>query len=356
MGYSVFAGVGQWRGAADHSRAQGLFGLNPADGGWEPLCDGLPSDVEVRHLVLRPDAPETIYAGTQYGPYRSDDGGVHWRALPLPDGTSDEERVVWSLALHPKMPETVFAGTQGTAVFRSDNGGESWTRLPVPTPPGAVIMNFPMRVIEVAVDPVNPDEIYVALEVGGLVRSLDGGATWQSCNGNLLEHARDSRLKSRILSDTDTEGMMDSHALTISPGHPGHPLLANRMGLFRSEDRGMHWRELGIARFSPLTYARDVRVSRHDPDRLYAALSVAAISDAGSLYRSDDFGATWSRFDKGVSIDSTLMIIAESPASADRVYCAARRGQVFGTEDGGATWREYDLPEGVQGVYALACA
>lgn len=355
MGYRVIVGAGQWRGAADHSRAQGLFGLNPGNGGWEPLHEGLPADVEVRHLVRRPDSPDIVYAGTQGGPYRSEDGGASWRALPLPDGTSDEERVVWSLALHPVNPDTVFAGTQGTAVFRSDNGGESWTRLPVPLPPGAVVMNFPMRVIEVAVDPVKADEIYVALEVGGLVRSLDGGATWESCNGHLLEFAEQPRLKSRILSDTETEGMMDSHALTISPGHPGRPFLANRMGLFRSDDKGMRWNELDIARYSPLTYARDVRVSHHDPERLYAALSVAAISDAGSLYRSDDFGESWARFDTGVSIDSTLMIIAESVTTPDRVYCAARRGQVFGTEDGGATWTEHDLPEGVQGVYALAC-
>jgi photosystem II stability/assembly factor-like uncharacterized protein len=306
--------------------------------------------------VRRPDAPEIVYAGTQHGPYRTDDGGAHWRFLPLPDGTSDEEKVVWSLALHPQKPDTVYAGTQGTAVFRSDDGGDNWIRLSVPLPPGAVVMNFPMRVIEVALDPVNPDEIYVALEVGGLVRSVDGGSSWESCNRHLLEFAEQARLKSRILSDTETEGMMDSHALTISPAHSGRPFLANRMGLFRSDDKGMHWNELDIGRFSPLTYARDVRVSRHEPERLYAALSVAAISDAGSLYRSDDFGETWSRFDKGVSIDSTLMIIAESATTPDRVYCASRRGQVFGTEDGGATWTEYDLPDGVQGVYALACA
>ena len=81
---------------------------------------------------------------------------------------------------------------------------------------------------------------------------------------------------------------MDTHALTVSPNQPGTIYLANRMGLFRSSDRGDHWSELGIGRFSPLTYARDVQVSPHDPGRYYAALSVAAVSDAGALWRSDD--------------------------------------------------------------------
>jgi photosystem II stability/assembly factor-like uncharacterized protein len=127
------------------------------------------------------------------------------------------------------------------------------------------------------------------------------------------------------------------------------------MGLFRSTDRGDSWREIGIGRFSPLTYARDVQASPHEPDCLYSALSIAAVSDAGSLYRSRDFGESWQRFDADLPIASTLMIIAQSPATPERVYCGARLGQVVGTEDGGASWRSYALPDGVEGVYALAC-
>ncbi len=89
---------------------------------------------------------------------------------------------------------------------------------------------------------------------------------------------------------------------------------------------------------------------------MFGAFSISANSLKGSLYRSRDLGASWTRFDHGVSIDSTLMIIAASAETPDKVYCAARRGQVFGTEDGGESWREYPLPDGVQGVYALACA
>lgn len=355
MAYSVFAGAGQWRAAADDARAQGLFGLNAATEEWQPLHEGLPSDVEVRYLAVRPDDPNVVFAGTQYGPYRSIDGGDTWSALPLPDDTSAEERVVWSIRLHPRDPNIVYAGTQGTAIFRSDDGGDTWRRLAVTPPPGACAMGFPMRVVRMALDPSNPDEVYAALEVGGVVRSLDGGANWESCNAGLLALSDDKRLKSQILSNTETEGMMDSHSISVSPAHPGQIWLANRMGLFRSDDKGTTWTEAEIGRFSDLTYARDVQVSLHDPDSIYAALSAAAISDVGSLYRSDDFGATWARFDKECSIDSTLMIIAQSADAAGRVYCGARRGQVFGTEDGGTSWREYKLPDGVEGVYALAC-
>ena len=215
-----------------------------------------------------------------------------------------------------------------------------------------VKLGFPCRVIRLALDPSDPRQVYAAIEVGGVLRSGNGGDTWEGCNEGLLEFTSEPRLRSRIVSDTETGSEHDgSHALEVSPAKPGTVFLANRMGLFRSGDRGTHWQEVGIGRFSPLTYARDVKVSRHDPRTMYAALSVAAVSDEGSLYRSRDLGQTWQRFDHDVSMKSTLMIIAESPANPERVYCATRKGQVFGTEDGGKRWAEYQLPDGIEGVY-----
>lgn len=355
MAYSVFVGAGDWYGAPDEVQTNGLFGFDAETQQWSPIAGGLPANAEVRFISVRPDRPRTIYAGTNEGPYVSDDGGESWRALPLPEGTSAEEQVVWSICLDPNDPETIYVGTQGTAVFRSRNGGGDWLRLDIEAPEGVCMADFPMRVIRIAVAKHDSNHILVAFEIGGLVRSLDGGESWQSCNKTLLEMTEDPRLKSAIVSDDENEGMMDSHALALSPGHPDTVWLANRMGLFRSDDAGAAWREQGIGKFSPLTYARDVIVSGHENDRMYAALSVAAMSDEGSLYRSDDFGETWSRFDNGCSIESTLMVVAESVTSPERVYCAARRGQVFGTEDGGQSWKSYQLPGGVQGVYAIAC-
>ena len=83
---------------------------------------------------------------------------------------------------------------------------------------------------------------------------------------------------------------------------------------------------MGIGRFSPLTYTRDVQVSPHDPERLYSAFSIAAVSDAGSLYRSDDFGESWHRFDHGVDIASTLMVIGQSVSTpGPRLLCRPPR-------------------------------
>jgi photosystem II stability/assembly factor-like uncharacterized protein len=88
---------------------------------------------------------------------------------------------------------------------------------------------------------------------------------------------------------------------------------------------------------------------------LYACLSPAARSQDGSLYRSDDLGETWTRFDRGVKAESTMMALALHPRDPDQVYCVSRSGQVFGTQDGGRAWDERRLPDGVKDVYAIAC-
>jgi len=141
----------------------------------------------------------------------------------------------------------------------------------------------------------------------------------------------------------------------VSAARPGAVFLAVRMGLFESADRGSTWRSMDIGRFSPLTYSRDILVSPSDPRHLYACLSPAARSKDGSLYRSEDLGQTWSRFDHGVKAGSTMMAVALHRRDPHQVYCVSRSGQVFGTQDGGRTWAEHRLPDGVQDVYAVAC-
>ena len=216
-------------------------------------------------------------------------------------------------------------------------------------------MGFPARVTRIAVNPGSTDEVYAALEVSGVIRSSDGGETWTDLSAPLINLAEHPHLKSRIGSDIDAEGMLDSHALAVSAA-TGTAFLAVRMGLFRSDDRGESWRDMEIGRFSPLVYCRDVIVSPHDSRVMYACLSPVSRSTDGSLYRSDDVGKSWRRVDHDVKANATMMAVSAHAGDPARVYCASRCGQVFGTENGGASWREYRLPPGVQDVYAVACA
>jgi photosystem II stability/assembly factor-like uncharacterized protein len=352
MSTRVYAGAGHWTSVGEDAQPGGLFRLTVGDDRWERLGGGLPSGADVRAIAVHPKDSRVIYAGTQYGAYRSDDGGDTWSAT----GALDAGATVWSFRFHPRDPEVIYAGTAPAAIYRSENRGRTWQQLPGFKAPGRVAMNFPCRVTRIAIDPTHPDEIYAGLEVDGVLRSLDGGKSWEDVSGDLAKLAERPHLRSRIISDTDMEGMLDSHALCVSTAAPGSVFLAVRMGLFQSADRGATWTDMEVGRFSPLTYARDVTVSPHDARTLVACLSVAARGDDGSIYRSQDLGRTWRRLDHGVKAEGTMMAVALHATDPAQIYGATRSGQVFGTQDGGATWREYRLPAGARDVYTIACA
>jgi photosystem II stability/assembly factor-like uncharacterized protein len=341
---SVFVGAGQWTSA----KKSGALYRGSGEGDWEQVTKGLPDPVSVQAITVHPTNRDVIFVGTQDGPFRSSDGGATWERTDFPRGPQ-----VWSIAFHPRDARIMFAGTSPVAIFRSDDGGSTWRRLPNAKQADRLAMSFPSRVMRIAITPGTPDAIYAALEVAGVMRSVDGGETWEDCSDPLMKLAERPHLKSKIQSDSEAEGMLDSHALLVSDAAPGSVFLAVRMGLFRSDDRGKSWQDMEVGRFSPLTYGRDVRVAPQDPNVLYAALSPAARSQDGSLYRSADLGRTWTRFDHGVKANATMMSIALHPRDPAQVYCVSRCGQVFGTRDAGKTWRESPIP--VDDVYAIAC-
>ena len=342
----VFVGAGTW---TSQRKTGGLFRRTAGNGTWESLSKGLPQPVSVQAITIHPGNRDIVFAGTQDGPYRSTDGGTTWARTGFPPGLQ-----VWSIAVHPRDPRIVYAGTSPVGVFKSEDGGETWRALPNIKQPDRIKMSFACRVMRLGIVPGAQDTIYAALEVGGVMRSLDGGEQWEDVADHLVALSEKPNLKSKIQSDSEAEGMLDAHALLVSDAAPGAVFLAVRMGLFRSDDKGTTWQDLEVGRFSPLTYGRDIRMSPQDTRTLYACLSPAARSEDGSVYRSADLGKTWTRFDHDVKAHATMMGVALHQQDPAQVYCASRCGQVFGTHDGGRTWSESQLPDGIDDVYAIA--
>ncbi len=324
----------------------GVFRRAAEGGDWQHVFD----KADVHAITVHPKNADVVFIGTKDGPYRSTDHGTHWERLGFPD----RDMQVWSILVDRNDPNTVYAGGSPVAVYRSDDGGEHFRRMPEPGLPNRVAMSFPCRVMRFAAHPRKPGDVYATLEVNGAMHSRDGGESWEDCTQDLLRLATEPRLKSRILSDTDAEGMLDGHAIAISDADPDGVILAVRMGLFHSADAGKSWQDMQVSRFSPYTYGRDIRVSPHDPKTLFACLSVAANSQAGALFRSTDTGRTWQRFDT-VAPKSTVMAVAAHDRDSDQVHFVARRGQCFGTTDGGRSWQESKMPAACKDLYALAC-
>jgi len=342
----VYAGVGGYYGGNEGNLA-GVFRRDAESADWKHVL----SEPEAYTVFVHPRDPALVFAGTKDGIYCSTDRGATFKRANFPDSGVQ----IWSFLPDPDDPRRMLAGGSPIGIYRSNDAGDSWTRLATPKLPDRGKAPFAARVMRFARHPNRPNEIYAALEIGGLMRSADGGETWADSSDNLIRMSvEEPRLRSKIVSDTEAEGMLDGHAICMSAADPDGVILAVRMGLFRSGDRGKSWEDLRVDRFSPFTYGRDIKVSPQDPSTLYACLSVAASSKDGALYRSRDIGKTWQRFDK-VQPHGTLMSVALHSGDAKQVYVAARYGEVFGTADGGDTWRTTPLPAGVQHIYALAC-
>jgi photosystem II stability/assembly factor-like uncharacterized protein len=317
------------------AEASGLYRKEAGINQWQALTDGMSPSPQSRAIAIHPQHPEVVFVGTQRGVYRSQDSGDRWQRMHLPEG-----RIVWSLAFHPQNPQIMFLGTEGSDVYRSDDSGESWQYLSTIVNPDAVQMAFATRILGLAIEPADPNRIYAALEVGGAARSADGGKSWELVNRQFLGNV----------------DLMDLHGVALGSPRADTLFIANRVGVWRSQDRGERWENLHLEKFSPICYSRGVQVALNDPNTLYACVGRNFGSEEGGVLRSTDLGKTWDRFDRGVTVGSTTFGVAINARHPEQVYFCTRRGQVFGTHDGGASWQEDRLPESAGNVMSVACA
>jgi len=344
---NIYVGVAGYFGKPDHPGKVGVFQRAAKGGDWKHVL----GNVQAFTVFVHPGDPEIVFAGTNDGVWRSTDRGATFRRTAFPD----DKKEVWSFMVDSRDSKKMLAGASPIDVYRSEDGGQSWRKLPTPKIGTHCKGPFASRVMRLAQHPTKPNEIFAALEINGVMHSSDGGESWTDCSEGLIKLSELPHLKSKIVSDTTAEGMLDGHAVTINPADPDAAIVALRMGLFRTADKGRTWQDMEMKRFSPVTYGRDVKASPTEPNTLYTALSVAASSHDGAIYRSQDGGKSWQRFDK-VQVHGTIMSIGLHQRDPSQVYIGARYdGEVFGTQDGGQSWQAMPLPGEVQHIYSVAC-
>ena len=342
----LFAAVAGYVGRPEASGAVGIFRRPAAPGGtWTNVL----AAPESHYVMVHPGNPDVVLAGTDDGVFRSMDKGATFARTDFPE----TGREIWSFMVDSRDANRIYAGASPVGVFLSEDMGASWKALPDPGIPVRLKSPFACRAMRLAQHPSKPDTIYCALEFGGAMVSHDSGQSWNDCGDPLVEMSKLPHLSSQIATDKTSEGMLDGHALTIAAADPDAVVIALRMGLFETRDGGKSWQDKEVGRYSPTTYGRDVRASLTEPDTLYAALSVAAASEDGGLYRSTDKGESWHRFDK-VQVHGTIMSIGLHREDPRQVYIGARyNGEVFGTQDGGETWADMSIPGEVKDIYCV---
>ncbi len=166
---------------------------------WTPIFDNQ-ATFTIGDIAIAPSNPNIIWVGTgennssrsSYagtGVYKSTDGGKTWKYMGL-----GETHHIGRILIHPKNPDIVYVAAIGhlytydnaRGLYKTTDGGKTWQKLPLPT-------NEKVGVIDIAMDPSNPDVLYAALwqrdrrawnfvESGpgsGIYKSTNGGKTWK---------------------------------------------------------------------------------------------------------------------------------------------------------------------------------
>ncbi len=316
----------------------GLYRSRGGKGAWEPIGESLSPAPQVRAIAADPRRPGRVTIGTQTGLLRSDDYGEHWKLLSAPR----PELAVWSLLNHPGEPNTMLAGYEPCAIYRTTDDGVSWHELKIDVAFPDITLNpepQPKRVTGMAIDPNESEAIYASIEVGGLLRSLDGGQSWSCVTDGLY-----------VVDDA-----VDLHRVVVNPARAGVVMLIGRIGTFRSHDRGAHWKKLPVPTLTSRgTYCRDLVLAPDDPNIVYVAAGTAFDGHKGVVFSSSDDGRSWSAMDFGVTPKSTIFVFAIDTKQPEHLYCASNGGEFFWSRDRGRNWTANPLPVDATRVYSLA--
>ena len=315
-GSRLLVGGGQLFG----SENVGLYRSTDLGATWAPLHDGTWPVLVVGGIAVDPNDTQTILVATDgSGVNRTTDGGGSWEV-----GVGGTNALAGrSLRFRPNSSTDLLLGTSSLAVFRSTDGGDHFAQ----SSNGISELNL----FSIDASPVAPTELAVAFQGqnnGGVLRSLDGGTTWDR------ESAPPTRYSAVRFAP-------DGKLYAISAG----PSSVAPEGLYRREDNG-DWTSLGPDQ-GPL-YESDlntVRFSHNNANLILLGGSDFGVAGfEGTIWRTTDAGQTWTKVyeigdfhrvtDIEIVEDGTdqNMVAVWNSESGDNIGGALR------STDGGASW------------------
>jgi photosystem II stability/assembly factor-like uncharacterized protein len=358
--------------------------------------------ISIQALAVDASAPQTLYAGTSSGVFKSMDGGSTWKEV---NNESLTKASVLALAVDASAPQTLYAATEGGDLFKSTDGGKSWKTadkfmktadvridpsLPQTIPSSQVkVLRTNMEVRALVIDPKSPKTVY-AVTSFGVLKSANGGNSWTPV----------------------TMGLRDIvYSLAIDPSSP-QTLYAGgeNARVFKSTDGGSSWAQINTNRPANLyssfeTWAKDPLKDPSRPpaidddtrEKLRETLRIAAEKDrvtgpgrgltgnevlfmttapsspqtlyavtsghnsTGGVFRSTDGGSSWTAVNKGMPEFPKYAQVVIAPSLPQTMYAFSEpsivgptSGGVFKSTDGGIAWTPVNngLPKG--GVRSLA--
>ncbi|MBD3343303.1 MAG: choice-of-anchor D domain-containing protein, partial [Candidatus Lokiarchaeota archaeon] len=138
----------------------------------------LPTQSPVQTLILKPDQPDTIFAGTELGKiYRGINRGDNWENVTNGFPPFSE---IFDIKCSPYDSKIIWGCTE-KGIYLSKNTGDRWDRL------DAITIEH-QEIRQLIIDPDRQGIMYVVTEDNGIYQSLDNGNTWRAFNENLYNY------------------------------------------------------------------------------------------------------------------------------------------------------------------------
>ncbi len=279
----------------------------------------------------------------------SDDFGATWsnpESIPVryPEDTGLELTRIWQIEPGREAePDTLYCGVEPAALFESRDAGESWSLV-------RGLFDHPHRaqwqpgggglcLHTILPHPSDRDRMWVAISTGGVYRTEDGGRSWM---------ARNAGIAARFLPfDDPPEFGQCVHKMGLNPARPDTLFLQHHWGVYRSDDAGDSWADVGGD--LPSDFGFPLVVHPNDPDTVYVLpleSDMVRLTPAARcrVYRSRDGGASWAACEEGLPQREAWLTVLRDGFTTDGLdpaglYFGTRTGEVFASVDDGDRWR-----------------
>ena len=309
---------------------------------------------ELYQVDVSDDFPYRLYAGQQDNstisvpslPERSEPGGSQstWEA----HGGCETGPVVPK----PGDPDIVYANCKGRfGLYNRRTGQEAQYYVGFGNlyghNPRDLEYRF-QRTVPVHVSPHDPNKVYHGSQFVHV--STNGGQLWETISPDLTAFTPETQVVSGAPITLDVTGeehfsvLYDIQESVLEPGVIWAG--ANDGPVHVTRDNGRTWDDVTPPGIGPYGRVQTIAVSHHDPAKAYVAILRYMMGDfSPHTYRTDDYGATWTRIttgDNGVPNHHPVRVVREDPDREGLLYLGTEFGMFISFDDGGS-WQPFQL-------------